>query len=304
MESDRGRDGPPQAGRQRQPHPAPWAARDAFWDQWRGNPDDLWPSVGGSGRSTADESRADRRQRQVHDRIHQAAGRHPDRGRPRLTRDEIVDAAIAVADAEGAEALTMRRIAQVLRSGTMSLYWHVSGKEHLLELMRDMLMAEIEVPEPSGDWRADLHATAVNGRAMLRRHPWLMDFIGARPPLGPGTIANLERSLGILAGLRLTPAAAFDVLIAVNTYVSGVVLRETQEIRAQQAERESGIDVEQALADRMAWRDKLAATGLFPALVEMLDNNVDPDAPETMDERFEFGLECLLDGIAARIGAT
>ena len=67
-----------------------------------------------------------------------------------------MDAAIAIADAEGADAVSMRKIAQVLHAGTMSLYWHVANKEHLLDLMLDALMAEVDVPEPTGDWRADL----------------------------------------------------------------------------------------------------------------------------------------------------
>ena len=266
--------------------------------QWQGDPDDLWP---GFGSDPARMSRTDRRGRQRHDHVQDQARRRPDRITSRLTRDEIVDAAIAIADEAGAEALSMRRIAQVLRSGTMSLYWHVANKEHLLDLMRDMLMAEIAVPEPSGDWRADLRSIAVSTRAMLRRHTWLMDFTGGRPPLGPNTLLGLERSLAAVADLGLAPAVAIDVLTTVNTYVSGVVLREVQEIRAQAAEQQSGLDPADVLSERLAWRDRLSAAGLFENFVRFLDADIDPDAPETMDERFEFGLDCLLDGIAARI---
>jgi len=237
-------------------------------------------------------------------RLQQKAMRQPgSRIRPRLTRDEIVDAAIAIADAEGAEALSMRRIAQVLRSGTMSLYWHVASKEQLLDLMRDMVMGEITVPEPSGDWRADMRDLAVSMRAMMHRHPWLIDFVGGRPPLGPHTLQGLEQALAILADLRLKPVACFDILTAVQTYVSGVVLREVQEIRTRQAEDAAAAVTEAAdvMLGRTRWRDRLAASGLFPHFVAFLDQGIDPDAPETMNERFAFGLDCLLDGIAARI---
>jgi hypothetical protein len=118
----------------------------------------------------------------------------------------------------------------------MSLYLQVAGKEHLLELARDALIAEIEVPEPSGDWRADLRAIALATRGMLRRHQWLMS---------PATRQSWS--------------------------VSG------------------------------AWRDRLAGTGIFPILVGFLDGRIDPDAPEIIDQRFEFGLDCLLDGIGLRI---
>jgi AcrR family transcriptional regulator len=272
----------------------------AGWHGWAGNPDDLWPPFGDVSR-LAGHSRADRRDQQLHDLFQDAKRRPPQR--QRLSREEIVDVAIAIADAEGAEALSMRRIAQVLRSGTMSLYWHVSSKERLLDLMRDALMAEVEVPEPSGDWRSDLRAFAMSSRTMLRRHLWLMDFVGGRPPLGPTTILAMDRALGMLESATPDYEIRLRILESVNTHVSGAVLREAQEIRARQAERaasaEFGADAARLQAE---WRDRLNATGLFPRFVGFLDLDIDPDAPETMDARFEFGLDCLLDGIAARFG--
>ena len=255
------------------------------------SPDDLWPPLpSGPGQPRPDH------------RDDPAARRGRERVRPRLSREEIIDAAIAIADAEGAEALSMRRIAQVLRAGTMSLYWHVPGKERLLELMRDMLMAEVEVPEPSGDWRADLRATAVSMRGMLSRHRWLMDFVGARPPLGPTTLLTLEAQLATLAVLDLDAHTDFDILTALNTYVSGAVQRETQELRSFEADRALQTEAGDFEPLMRAWRDRLAGTGLFPHVVEFMETGVDPDAIETMEHRFEFGLDCLLDGIAARIG--
>ena len=267
------------------------------------DPDALWPESG-LGYGAPGQSRADQHGARRREQVSPRARHRPDRTLPRLTRDEIVDAAIAIADAEGAGALSMRRIAQVLQAGTMSLYWHVTSKEHLLELMRDMLVAEIEVPAPSGDWHSDLRELALSTRRMLRRHRWLMEFAGGRPPLGPNTLLGLERSLAIIAGLGPGPEGAFDILTAVNTYVSGTVLREAREMRTQQAERELERSSDQVTLERKrrAWRDRLAATGLFPNLIGFLDARIDPDALETMDQRFEFGLDSLLDGMAARIG--
>ncbi len=196
----------------------------------------------------------------------------------------------------------MRRIAQVLQSGTMSLYWHVSSKEHLLDLMRDVLMAEVVGPAPSGDWRADLRAFALSSRGMLRRHPWLTDFVGGRPPLGPTTMLNMEAVLAILEAVPSSHQEKLWALESVTTYVSGAVLREVQEIRVRQAEQEAEARYSgDALAVRKAWRDRLDASGLFPRFVEFLDAGIDPDVPETIDARFAFGLDCLLDGIAARL---
>ena len=223
------------------------------------------------------------------------------RHRSSLSQAEIVDAAIAVADAEGAAAISMRRIAQVLQAGTMSLYWHVENKEHLLDLMLDTVLGETEVPDAGGDWRAALQAIAFSGRALLHRHRWVMDFIGGRPPLGPHVIANLERSLTALDSLRLDTATAMNVLMTVNTYVMGAVLREMRELRAQRDLEASGLDATQIEIGMAEWAKRLRADGRFGHFLRIIEDDVDPDAADTRDERFGFGLDCVLDGIAARV---
>jgi AcrR family transcriptional regulator len=195
----------------------------------------------------------------------------------------------------------MRRIAQVLRSGAMSLYWHVASKEQLLGLMLDTLIAEVEVPEPTGDWQADLRAQARSSRAVLLRHRWVMDFYGARSAVGPNTLRNVEATLAALAVLRIDTATAMNILQTVNTYVSGAVLRELQERRVQREQEQMELDGHDFMAGLAAWRQKLAATGEFEHFLRILSENVDPDAEETRDERFEFGLDCVLDGVAAKL---
>jgi AcrR family transcriptional regulator len=264
------------------------------------DPDELWPPLMGPGWRD--------RGTRVHRMLHDGAGRDQrGRGRnrqaPALSRAEIVDAAIAIADAEGSGAISMRRIAQVLRAGTMSLYWHVTNKEQLLDLMLDALIGEIEVPEPTGDWQADLRTQARNERAMLLRHAWVMDFIGGRPPLGPNTLLQMDRLLGVLDGLSLDMAAAMNVLGAVQTYVMGSVLREMQEARVQRDEEQSDVTEEAWEPMRDAWRNRLAADGRFTRVVRFLDAGIDPDAAETRDARFEFGLDCVINGISEKIAA-
>ena len=263
------------------------------------DPDGLWPPLMGPGwRDRGSRAHG----------LHDSAGRDQrGRGRnrlaPALSRAEIVDAAIAIADAEGSDAISMRRIAQVLRAGTMSLYWHVANKEQLLDLMLDALIGEVEVPEPSGDWRADLRTQARNERAMLLRHAWVMDFLGGRPPLGPNTLLHMDRLLGILDGLGIGVETAMNILGAMQTYVMGAVLRETQEARVQRDQDQSGVTREEWEPMRAAWRNRLDADGRFPRVVRFLDADIDPDAAETRDERFEFGLDCVIEGIAAKIAA-
>ena len=229
----------------------------------------------------------------------------PPRGHGRqgrgLSRAEIVDAAIAIADSDGADAVSMRRIAQVLRAGVMSLYWHLANKEHLLELMLDALMADIEVPEPTGDWQSDLRVQARSTRQVLLRHNWVINFIAARPPLGPNTLRNLDKSLAALEGLDVDTATAVNVLQTVATYVSGAVIRELAEIRLQRDQEQlvgAGPDFAAKLEQ---WRKRLAATGLFDHFLRILRDDIDPDAEETRQQRFEFGLDCVLEGIAAKL---
>ncbi|MEP7023244.1 MAG: TetR/AcrR family transcriptional regulator C-terminal domain-containing protein [Actinomycetota bacterium] len=257
------------------------------------SPDDLWPpfnpgrpSPGRPG-SGHPGPRGGQRQRQQRS--------------PSLTRGEIVDAAIAVADAEGAAAISMRRIAQVLRAGTMSLYWHVDNKEHLLDLMLDTVLGETTVPEDATDWRSALRAIACSDRVVLHRHRWVMDFIGGRPPLGPHVLINLEHAMAALDSLELDTATTMTVLTTVNTYVLGVVLRELRELRAQRDLDASGFDGTQLAAGMAEWKKRLQADGRFGHFLRIIEDDVDPDSAETRDARFEFGLDCLLDGIAIQV---
>jgi len=250
-----------------------------------GSPDDLWPPF--SRGRPGGRPHMPQRERQ-----HRS---------PSLSRGEIVDAAIAVADAEGSSAISMRRIAQVLRSGTMSLYWHVENKEQLLDLMLDTVLGETAVPDGATDWRSALRAIACSDRAVLHRHRWVMDFIGGRPPLGPRVLINLERSMAALDSLKLDTATTMSVLGTVNTYVIGSVLRELRELRAQRDE--SGLDPMQLVAGMADWEKRLRADGRFRHVLRIREDDVDPDAAETRDARFEFGLDCLLDGIAIRVQA-
>jgi AcrR family transcriptional regulator len=237
----------------------------------------------------------------------QAKGRRPagppGRRMGGLSRADIVAIAIAIADAEGTEAVSMRRIARDLRVGAMSLYWHVESKEELHRLMLDTVHAEIEAPPPSGDWRTDLAAYASNTRAALLRHQWAIDFINTGPPSGPNDAGNAERLLGALDGLGLDAKTTMWILSTLGTYVTGAALREIQEQRWHRTMDEATTTMTQEELDawHVEFERQIRASGRYPHIAKILDANFDPDAPETSDERFWFGLGCLLDGIAAAI---
>ena len=239
-----------------------------------------------------------------HVQRHRERGTQPPRRDRGLSRAEIVSTAIAVADAEGPDAISMRRIARELDAGAMSLYWYLGSKEELLDLMLESIEAEIEPPEPSGDWRADLRAFARRTRAAMSRHRWALEFIGSRPPSGPNDARNLERLLSLFDGLALDDARlSMDIFGTVATYVLGAVMREAQEMRGEQdrAQAEANLTEEEIRAERERYYQWFEASGRYPRITRLMESGVDPDDPATRDERFEFGLDCVLDGIAARL---
>jgi len=229
--------------------------------------------------------------------------RHVPRRAAALSRDEIVRTAIKIADAEGPDAVSMRRIARELNAGTMSLYWHVRSKEELLDLMIDAVQGEELAPEPSGDWRADLRALTRGARAVLHRHPWMVDFIGGRPPVGPKSLQNIERALSSLDGLGLDKATVFTIVQTVSTFALGTVLREAQEVTGERYLEQQFEGLTAAERDAMLGEfiSRIRASGRYPHMAAVIEAGIDPDAPETREQRFEFGLDCLLDGIEARL---
>jgi AcrR family transcriptional regulator len=228
--------------------------------------------------------------------------RPPGRGQG-LSRDEIVRAAITLADAEGLEAISMRRLARELRAGAMSLYWHVGSKEELLEAMRDALESEVEIPEPSGDWRADLRTFAHRQRAGLLKHQWLMDIIGSGPPSGPNDVRNFERMLALFDQVSPDLLLNIKLFMTLVIYVMGAVVRETQEIRGEQAEKlaEATMTPEELQAEHERVGEWFRQSGRFPQILRLMEAGFDPDDPKTRGERFDFGLDLVLDGIAGRL---
>ena len=255
-----------------------------------------------SGRASREEAREERIAGHV--QRHKARGAQPPRRDRGLSREEIVEAAIAVANAEGPDAISMRRIAREVGAGAMSLYWYVASKEELLDLMLDAIEAEIEVPEPTGDWRADLGAFAHRTRAALRRHRWAVEFIGTRPPSGPNDVRNLERLLSLLDGIGVDDyRVIMGIFMTVATFVIGAVIREAQEVRlqAEQERVEASMTAEEVQAEHERFRSWFESSGQYPHIARLMKAGIDPDDPDTREERFQFSLDCVLDGIAARI---
>ena len=142
-------------------------------------------------------------------------------GRPaRRSRAEITAAAVALADREGADAVTMRRVAAELGTAAASLYRYLDTREDLLDLMSDSAGAEYVLTPPTGNWLSDLIDVGEQARSIMRRHSWLPGVIPARPTLGPNGVALLQHVLLVLEQHPADPAAkleAFAMLMAVTT---------------------------------------------------------------------------------------
>jgi AcrR family transcriptional regulator len=178
------------------------------------------------------------------DRGDRTADARPTRGRkPTLTVDAIVAAAIEMADEAGLGALSMRALAERLKAGTMSLYTHVPGKAELLDLMLDTVLGETARPdELPGGWRARLELVARENRALFQRHPWMLELVTFRPPMGPGVIAKYDFELRAVEGIGLTDVEMDSVLALVLGYVQASA---RQALEATLVEQRTGLTDEQ-----------------------------------------------------------
>jgi AcrR family transcriptional regulator len=223
--------------------------------------------------------------------------------RPRYTREQIAAVALALADREGMDAVSMRRIALELGAGTMTLYHYVRTKADLADLMDDTIMSEVLVPdgELSPNWREALTQIAIRSRDAFVRHPWAFEGLrGARG--GPNGMKHFEQTLAAVASLDLPFAEKLEVALVVDDYVFGYVMRSVRVHAEDPAE-------ELRRTAALAYLGSLLETGDYPH-IEQAFAGLDVMEGVSMMEavygdpgRFERGLEQLLDGIEARLRA-
>jgi AcrR family transcriptional regulator len=212
--------------------------------------------------------------------------RLPVERRPRLTREVVVDAGLRVADAEGLDAVSIRRVAALLNSPPMTLYGHIERKEDLLDLMFDQLAGTVLEgdPLPSG-WRDALLVIASRKRRVCLAHPWAVALYARRPRVGPNSVMQLERSITALRPLTVDLRQATRVVNAVDDYTMGHVTRELV------YDAGGAADWSQAMRPYLT---SLAESGRYPALAPLLADPLEDDN----DATFVTGLRWLLDGIA------
>ena len=210
-----------------------------------------------------------------------------------LSKQRVVTESIRLADSEGVDKLSMRRLAEELGAGVMSLYYYVANKDELLDAMIDVVYDEIELPSDRGGWKAAMWQRAMSARQVLGRHPWAIALMESRTTAGP---ANLGHHEAVLACLR---EAGFSVQMAthaywlLDSYVYGFALQEkglpfdTPEQTAQMA---------QAMLAHFPVDE-------FPHLAAFTREHVMRPGYDFGDE-FEFGLDLILDGLARKLPAS
>lgn len=225
----------------------------------------------------------------------------PRRGpRPKVSIDDVVDAGIEVADAEGLEAVTMRALADRLGIGAMTIYTHVPGRDELLVLMTDQALGRADRPAHPDDLRRRLEQVAEAGHAEYTAHPWLLEVAGLRAWLGPHAADRYEWQLQAVDGLGLTDLE-MDQTVALLDSCAASAVRARQDVRL--AERASGTTELQwweanagLLGELMAGRDYPLAGRVGQAAGEAYQAAQDPE------RQFRYGLDRIVDGLLVHLG--
>ena len=207
-------------------------------------------------------------------------------GRPALSRERVVAGAVALADAQGIAALTIRSLAQHLGVKPMSLYYYVANKSEILDAIVDVVFSEIDLPTVDGDWRSEIRLRATSARHVLRRHSWAIGLLESRTSPGPATLRHHDAMLGTLRGAGFSIEMTAHAYALIDSYVYGFALQEA-------ALPFDGSDDVVAVAGPMV---EQFSTGEYPHLVELATEHVLQPGYDFGDE-FDFGLDLILDAL-------
>jgi AcrR family transcriptional regulator len=206
-----------------------------------------------------------------------------------LSRERALGAAVSLADAEGIEALTMRRLAQELGIEAMSLYHHVANKSDVLDGMVEHVFAEIELPaDCAGDWRVAMLRRAASVRAALTRHPWAIGIMESRTSPGPATLRHHDAVLGCCRDAGFPVELAAHAFSLIDSYIYGFVLQEVN------LPFDDSSDLHELVGAIMP--EGFAEA--YPHLAELTTEHVLQPGYSYGDE-FDYGLGLILDGLAA-----
>lgn len=213
------------------------------------------------------------------------------------SRQQVVRAAIKIADQDGLPAASMRRIAAEIGAGTMTLYQYVRNREDLIELIVDEVTGEMGLPErPSGEWRADLSDVVVAKRALYLRHTWLATRVPGHPVWGPNSLHVQEFLLASFDGFEVSVDEVVSLIGLLNGYVESFV---RAEVGWQEEARRTGVDMQEWMRRTAPYARHLVLSGKYPRFSRVLMENTSPHMEP--DARFQYGLDRVLDSIEASL---
>ena len=203
-----------------------------------------------------------------------------------LSRERVLRAAIALADASGIESLTMRKLGQELGVEAMSLYNHVANKDDILDGITDLVLGDIEVPPTGTEWRTAMRRRAVSAHEVLLAHPWAAMQIMSHFNIGPGMTRYLDATLGRLREGGFSIEGALDAWHTLDSHIYGFTLQEL------------GLPVDPGVAPQVSAEvlGQLSA-GEFPHVVEIITHVMNSGRVED----FDFGLDLILDGLQRKL---
>jgi len=263
-----------------------------------GQPPAWWMVDRRAARDAERQARRQARAERAQGRSGRGDARHARRSgeaqRSAMTPEQIADAAIAVIDEGGVDALTVRALAERLGVGTMTLYWYVQNKDEVLDLVADRLLAGVELPVPSDAWRESMLETALTVRAALLRHARALPVLVSRGSFGPNGLRLIESSLAALKAAGFGAEEAADAYFSVGNFITGWCIFESQlgisgGLGADTTDRSAYLERARRYLALLPPADY---PNLLAAVPRMFGGNI--------EDRFRYGLDCLLDGLAAR----
>ncbi len=202
-----------------------------------------------------------------------------------LTRDRILQAALALADEGGVESLTMRKLGQKLGFEAMSLYNHVANKDDVLDGILDLVLGESEPPSPAGDWDAAIRASAVSVHDALRHHPWACTLLMAPGRVRPARLRYMDLLLGRLREAGFSPETTYHAYHVLDGHIFGFSLWET-----------SHTYTAEEVSNFVAKFAQTITVEAYPYLHEHAQQHFS-EGPHREVSAFEFGLDLIVDGL-------
>jgi AcrR family transcriptional regulator len=207
-----------------------------------------------------------------------------------LSRERVLRAAVAIADATGIGSLTMRSLAHELGVKPMALYYHVANKEEILDGIVDLVFSEIERPSADGDWRSEIIRRAESARQVLRRHPWAIGLMESRKSPGPETLRHHDATIGTLRAAGFSVEMTAHAYALLDSYIYGFAL---QEASLPFEGPDTVVDVAESMLQQFP-------ADAYPHFVEMATEYILKPGYDFGNE-FKFGLDVILDALATSL---